>query len=110
MEVIIEASIKLWVVKVLGWIVKFRRCVAFLTSVEVMMVLVINTVNFLALMVGRFHVMVSILDVDVIVRVAIVRDQRTAILIAGELDLVSINLDKGYHVRFAVKLDYSLMW
>ena len=110
MEVIIEASIKLWVVKVLGWIVKFRRCVAFLTSVKVMMIVVVNTVNFLALLVSRFHVMVSILDVDIIVGVAIVRDQRTAILIAGELDLVSINLVKGYHVRFAVKLDYSLMW
>ena len=108
-EVIVEASEELWVVKVLGWIVEFRRCVAFLTSVEVVMIVVVNTVNFLALMVGRFLVMVSILDVDVIVGVAIVRYQCTAFLITGELNLININLVERHHVRLAVKLDYSLV-
>lgn len=46
---------------------------------------------------------------DVIVWVAIVRDQRTAVVVASQLSLVSVNLVKWYDVGDSVSLDDGLI-
>ena len=53
-----------------------------------------------------FH---NFLGIEVVMRITIIRDQRTSVQVAGELQLLGVNLVHGYNQRLSVDLHDSLV-
>ena len=51
----------------------------------------------------------NFLGIEVVMRITIIRDQRTSVQVAGELQLLGVNLVHGYNQRLSVDLYDSLV-
>jgi len=52
---------------------------------------------------------VTAMDVNVIVWVAVIRDQGTALIVACELDFIRVDGFEGHHVRLSINLDHGVV-